>query len=93
MIINDLDFGRPGFGPDKADTILVVDVYAVLALTVSRERFEAIARWNPQFIKGNDRIKLLQFVGGNFQHSLRTRSAGNPVLYTVEDIFGSLALG
>ena len=45
----------------EAESPLFVDADAVLALTISCERLEAVARWYPQIFQAHRRIELLQF--------------------------------
>lgn len=44
VVIDDLDVPHAVLGPDEADAKLVVDANAVLALAVSRQRFQPVAR-------------------------------------------------
>jgi hypothetical protein len=48
MIIDDLDFVRIAITPYKTDPPLVVDPYAVLALTIAGEFLEPLSWWNPK---------------------------------------------
>jgi len=44
VIVNDFDVVSLSFSPNKADSELVVDSYAVLALAIALERLQVIAR-------------------------------------------------
>jgi len=48
VIIDDFDSGRPFLFPPAANSVLIVDPDAVLAVPVSAQRFEAIAAEYPQ---------------------------------------------
>ncbi len=48
MIICDLYFIRPIFGPVEADSILIVDSDTVLSLSIHTQQFKLITRWNTQ---------------------------------------------
>ena len=61
MVVDDLDVFGSGGGPTEADTVLVVDPDAVLALPVTPERFQTIPRRHPQVIKLTSDLKLPEF--------------------------------
>jgi hypothetical protein len=44
MIVHDLHLVRALLGPEKADTILVIDTDTVLTFPVSAEHFEPVPR-------------------------------------------------
>jgi hypothetical protein len=45
VIVHDLDVGGSLSCPDKAQSPLIIDAYAVLALPVVFERFEPVPGW------------------------------------------------
>ena len=60
VIINYFDFGWPYVGPYEADSPLIIYANAVLALSITLECFEPVARWSLQKIKGLRCIQLRQ---------------------------------
>src|SRR2546427_15500 len=60
VVIHYLYVSHSLFRPDKADAPLVVDADAVLALPISHEHFQAIARRAAQKFKCHSRIQLSQ---------------------------------
>ncbi|KRC17442.1 hypothetical protein ASE31_29915 [Acidovorax sp. Root217] len=48
MVIDDLDVLWSFWGPHEADSPLIVDADAVLALAVANQSFKSVARRNPQ---------------------------------------------
>ena len=64
------------FAEHQAEPPLLVDADAVLSLTISRERFETIARRNTKILKTHRSIKLLQFAEGALSNVRRMRSDG-----------------
>ena len=61
MIINDFNIFCACCCPTEADTILIVDAYAVLTGSIAFEVFEAISRWNFQVFNLVGDFKLPQF--------------------------------
>src|SRR5215831_1536840 len=63
MIINNLYVRWPKrfFGPLEADTPLIVDPYAVLALAFSLQEFEAVARQCGQILQRSSSFKAIEF--------------------------------
>src|SRR3982750_428626 len=57
MIIDDLYPVRPFCRPHEADTVLVVDSYAVLAGAIALERFQPIARRRGEVQEGRGPVK------------------------------------
>ncbi len=60
MVIYDFDFLGIGSAPDEADAPLFVDADAMLALSVSFERLEAIARRELKEFKLHGRVDELK---------------------------------
>ena len=60
VLVHDLDVLRPRMSPTKANTPLVVDTEAVLALPTRLECFQAIARWGTQESKRRRRFSPLR---------------------------------
>jgi hypothetical protein len=60
MVIYDLNIKDISGSPGKTNTPLFVDSDAVLACTVSFQRFQAIPWWRPQEIKSRRSIQLSQ---------------------------------
>jgi hypothetical protein len=57
VVVNDLDLLWPGVRPDKAESELVVDADAVLAMAVPPERLQAIARWDLQIVEASGGVE------------------------------------
>lgn len=64
MVIDNFDVHRALRRPDKANSKLIVDANAVLALTIARQRFQSIARGNPQEIERCCGVQLIEFAAG-----------------------------
>jgi hypothetical protein len=50
-MVHNLDIVSIAIAPDKADSPMVIDADAVLALAITRELFKAIARRNAQILQ------------------------------------------
>ena len=66
MVVDYLNVDRTRFRPSEADPILVVDPDAVLTLTVSPERLQAIARWYSQVVQD---LGLVECIESSRRHS------------------------
>jgi hypothetical protein len=64
MVVNDFDLLR-AIIPNEADAVLVIDADAVLALTVTVERFEVIARRPSQVVQRDCGIQHVELSTGN----------------------------
>ncbi len=51
MVVNDFNIFWPGFRPDEAEPELVVDADAVLAMTISPKRLQAIPWWDLEIVE------------------------------------------
>jgi hypothetical protein len=66
MVIHDLNiFCACCFLPTKADAPLIIDTNAVLAGTVTSERFKAISGWDLQILQPVGNFKLSQLPSGH----------------------------
>src|SRR3546814_2710932 len=74
VIVGDLDIIRPILGPDEADGKLVVDADGMLALTVARQGFEAVAGRRAQIHYSCVANSIIV----NLRIAPRTKSAGKP---------------
>jgi hypothetical protein len=61
VVINDLDFQRLPFSPNKADEVLIVDSYAVLPFSVRSQRFQPVSRRAVQVFKKRSGVKHYEF--------------------------------
>jgi hypothetical protein len=61
MVIHDFDVLGSAACPPKADSPLVVDPDAVLALAVAPQGFQSIARRDPQVIEATGDLELAKF--------------------------------
>lgn len=50
MVIDNFDLIGAGIRPHEADSILIIDANAVLALAIADESLQAISRRNTQFV-------------------------------------------
>ena len=64
MIVHDLDVCGSLSCPDKAQSPLIIDAYAVLALPVVFERFETVPRWNLQVFESCGPVEFRQLAKG-----------------------------
>jgi hypothetical protein len=51
MVIHNLDIDWARFRPSETNSILVIDMDAVLSFALSCKRFQSITGWNAQFVK------------------------------------------
>lgn len=65
MVVDDLDFRRPGCGPDEAHPPLVVHSDAMLSLPITLERFEAVARRRTKELQSLRGMKLRELPLGD----------------------------
>jgi len=52
MVVGNLDIVRVSIQPPKAESPLVIDAYAVLALPITLQCLQSIPRWVPKIIQG-----------------------------------------
>jgi hypothetical protein len=69
MIINNFHVVGVAICPAKADAPLAVDSNAVLAFAAAFERFEPVARSNPQVLEPDCRVEDAQFRQSRFLNS------------------------
>jgi hypothetical protein len=72
--VDDLDIVRVPGPPTEADPPLVIDANAVLSGTITKQLFEAIARWRPEILHLLCRVKDEQFA----EHDLQQRRRISP---------------
>ena len=65
VIVDDLDIERVTIAPDKTDPPLVIDANTVLARTIARQTFQAIARRNAQIVQSGRAVKHSQLASGD----------------------------
>jgi hypothetical protein len=65
MIIDDLNIMNVSVMPGKANPPLVVNAYTVLPFALSVQRFEMVARGNPQRFQIHDGVEHIQFPQGD----------------------------
>jgi hypothetical protein len=92
VIIDNLHVMRPVCLPDKTDSPLIVDPYAVLALAVSLQRLQLIPRWNAKVFQTSGCIQLIQLSQRNGSHvapqSAFSRSEENVCVFALEALEG-----
>ena len=71
VIIDDFDLMCAIRFPEKADSPLLVDSNAVLALALSPQRFETICRRDAQVFQCVGNVQLQQFAIGDRLHCIR----------------------
>lgn len=64
MVVHNLDFRWSCGSPNKTDPILIVDADAVLADSVTFERFKPVAWGNPEVVEPSSDLKLPQLSAG-----------------------------
>lgn len=64
MIVHDLHFGGSLPCPDKAQSPLVIDAYAVLTLPGALERFKTVLWWNFQVFENCGPVELRKLPKG-----------------------------
>lgn len=57
MVVDDFDIGWSFLSPFEADSVLIVDAYAVLSFTRTLERFEAVPSDDADIFKRTRRIQ------------------------------------
>jgi len=60
VIVNNFNILGTCASPAKAEPVLIIDPYAVLTDPIAFERFESVARRNPQVIEAGRNLKLPQ---------------------------------
>ena len=73
MIVHNLDILSIAIAPDKADSPLVIDADAVLALAITRELFKAIAGRNAQILQRLRVVQHGELASGDSFDALETR--------------------
>jgi hypothetical protein len=61
VIVNNFNIGSAFGSPNKANSPLVINPYAVLTSPISLKQFQAIPRWYSQIFKHQRPIQLRQF--------------------------------
>jgi hypothetical protein len=92
MVVQDFDVFRLVLRPDKADSVLLVDPNAVLAVAIPRESLKAVAGWDPKIIEAVGGIELVQLSPGNGPDSLWATATGVFGVPAVEDVLRAHAL-
>jgi hypothetical protein len=72
MIIHDLDFKRITITPNKTNAILIVNTDAVLALSISLQCFQLIARKDCEIAQLISGVYLHEFSVGDSRNLLKT---------------------
>jgi hypothetical protein len=78
MVIRDFHVVSIWSTPNEADSVLIVDSYAVLPLPVTVQLFQPISGWNLQVIQREGTIKHGQFAPGYAGWRPAPRPAGSP---------------
>ena len=65
MVVNDLNPFWTSIAPPKADTPLIVDSDTVLALTITSQTLEPVARRNPKILETTRSVDLAQLAQRN----------------------------
>ncbi len=86
MIIDNLYVGGVAFCPTKTDAPLVVDANAVLPLTITLQRLQAIAGRNSQIIEYSGAMEIEQFAP---RRTFNSAELGDRNV--VEEVLGVLA--
>jgi hypothetical protein len=68
MVINDFDLMGGVIQPLEADSPLIVDPNAALALTIPEQRLQAVAGRRAQVIEASGKVKLREFPNGDPSH-------------------------
>jgi hypothetical protein len=76
MVVDDRHVGWASLGPSEADSELVVDPNAVLSLSVSSERLQAISGGDPQVSQHVGLVQLVQTPSGDGPEIRRTGLCG-----------------
>jgi len=65
VVTHYLDVFRTCRRPAEADTPLIIDANAVLAGSIAFQRFQSVARWDPQIIQAPCDLQLSEFSSSN----------------------------
>lgn len=87
MIICYFDADRPRFSPFETDSVLIVNMNAVLTSSVFRQSFKLISGWYLQLWENPNRIQLIELSHGNFPEQPRTEFSGLFRVPAVKDVF------
>jgi len=90
VIIYDLNVAGAQLSPRKADSVLLVDTNAVLALPISREALQSVSGRNLQFLKRLDGIELIGFSRCDLLKLLRAGLSGSFRIDAIKNVLGSL---
>jgi hypothetical protein len=88
MVVRDLDFVGMAVLPLEAQSVLIIETYAVLAGTITPKSLEPIPRWHAQFLKCPDAVQLIELPACNRPEHPRTGRASAPRIQAVENILG-----
>jgi hypothetical protein len=83
VVIDNLDLVRFVILPAKANPVLVVDAYAVLALAVAPQRLQPVSMWLSQIVQMRSVVQHLQLVPRN-----RENPAEPAALSRKKEMFG-----
>jgi len=92
VIIRYLNPIRPIVGPDKTDSELIVDPYAMLACPAPFLRFEPVTGRNPERIQGNYRVELIQFSPRHTPDIFRTDTPSLFRVFSIKNILGTFVV-
>ncbi len=87
MVIAYFDPLRSLVAPDETDSVLVVDTDAVLPFSVPVERLQAVPRWDPQRLKRDHGVQLVELALRDSPQLLGARPSCRFGTAPVEDIF------
>ena len=90
MIVCDLNVAGAQFSPHEADSVLIVDSNAVLALPISGKALQSVARGNLQFLQRLNGIKLIKFSCCDLPELLRAGLSGSLRIDAIENVLGGL---
>jgi len=86
MIVDDLDLVGVAIAPYKTDPPLVVDPYAVLALTIAGQLLEPVSGRNPEVLQRLRVVQHRELATGDVLDTPKARTT-----LAVEERFGVLA--
>lgn len=90
VVISDFNLAGAFFSPNETNSVLFVNANAELAFSVSRERFEPISRWDPQFFDIFNRIKLIELSSSYAPEVFGANFSSFPRVHAIKNIFAGL---
>jgi len=91
MIVYDFHVFRAGFGPAKADAVLIIDPDTVLAPPIPLQNLESVSGWDPQILERACGIQGVESLAYLAPKLTREQSPGRFRVTAEEEILSTAA--